>query len=73
VIDCKELEEIARGLCEPLSEYLRWESMMSQKTSPKIRPELPKYEITVLTFPTEPSVRDGKLNIAIYLVSRMTC
>jgi hypothetical protein len=53
--------------------------MVSQKTSqyraswPKISTEPPEYEIIVLTVPTEPLVRDGKLNIAIHLVSRMTC
>jgi hypothetical protein len=79
VIDCKELEKIARGLFELLSGYLRSESMVSQKTSryraswPKIRPEPPEYEITVLNDTTELSVCDGKLNIVIRLVSRMTC
>jgi len=46
--------------------------MESQKTSGKIRPEPPEYEIMVLADPAELSVRNGKLNIAISLVSRMT-
>jgi len=75
VIDCKEIRRNRRGLFELLSYYLRRESIENQKTSEylaswqKIRPELPQYEITD---PAEPSVHDGRLNIAIPLVSRMT-